>query len=142
LNESKELEGLKNKRTQLEEESRSLEEQQKILEERLTIAEEKLAIQELEDNNRTRLEAVKNLESKIGELEKRLKKALKEPEAFVSKEEPKEQPTPEVTEAAPEEIVEGGVEVTAIEEPAVSPQAEQLEEDQRRQRERRKRKFF
>jgi hypothetical protein len=73
-----------------------------------------------------------------------MKKPPEEPEAFTPKEQPapEEEPTAEVTETAQEETVEGGVEVTAIEEPAMSPQAEQFEEDQRRQHDKKKRKFF
>jgi hypothetical protein len=147
LSASKELEELQNKRTNLEEQSRSLEEKEKALEERVKIVEEKLAIQELEDHNQTKLDAVKNLEAKISELEKRLKKPFKEPqpESFKPPEEPT--PTPEIAETVKEEpteeeTTEGYVEVTAIDDSTVNQQIEQIDEDTKKQHEKKKRRIF
>lgn len=135
MSQSKELEELKNKRADLEEESRSLDEKEKTLEERVKILDERIAIQELEAHNQTMLNAVKGLESKIDELEKRLRKPPKEQETFT----PIEEPKPEVTEAVQEEPLEGDVTVTAIEEPIIG---QEVEEDQRKQHEKKKRRLF
>lgn len=148
---SEELTKLQNKKAELEEEARSLEEKEKTLDERVKILEERLAIQELESRNERALNAVKELEAKIGEMEKRLRKGPEEPEVFtppVEEPTPKaEEPMPEVEEPASEAIetvqeeepIEEEVTVTAIEEPEA---IEQPVEDQRRQHEKKKRKFF
>lgn len=135
---SEELAKLQNKRAGLEEESRLLEEKEKTLEERVKIVEESLAIQELEDRNQMKLNAVKELESKISELEKRLKKTPEEPETFTPTVEPPEQ----VTEIAQEEPIEGEVVVTEFQEPEMSQQLEQPFEDLKKQHEKKKRKLF
>ena len=137
LSESKELEQLKNRKAELEEESRLLDEKEKTLDERVKILEEKLAIQELEEHNRTMLNAIEGLESKISDLEKRLRETPMEPEIPT----PKEEPPFEAGETVQEEPVEteGEVEVTAIEEPTMTPQ---FEEDQKKQHEKKKRRLF
>lgn len=134
----------------MEEVSRSLEEKEKTLDERVKILEEKVVIQGLEEHNQMMLNAVKDLEAKVCELEKRLTKVPQEPVTFKPPKEPapeeveerapeEEEPALEVTETVrEEEPIEGEVTVAAIEEPEIS---EQPVEDSRKH-EKKKRRLF
>lgn len=135
---SKELEELQNKKTGLEEESRNLEEQQKNLTERVKALEEKVTIQGLEDGNQTKQKAIHELESKIDELEKKLRKTPWETTPFT----PTEEPTLEASEPISEEPMESDVTVSPVDEPAASPQFENVEDDINRQHEKKKRRLF
>ena len=145
---SKELEELQNKRAGLKEESRSLKEDQKDLEERVKVLEEKIAVEELKNSNKAACEAISHLESKINELEERLKKTSQVPETpkptneIVSEvdetPEPTEEVTPEVEETMPEEEA---VTVTALED-SITASQEEVGEDHKKPSEKKKRKFF
>lgn len=147
---SKELEELQNKRAGLKEESRSLKEDQKDLEERVKVLEEKIAVEELKNSNKTACEAISHLESKINELEERLKKTSQVPETpkptneIVSEvdetTEPTEEVTPEIEETMPEEPEEEAVTVTALEDSITASQ--EVGEDLKKPSEKKKRKFF
>ena len=150
MSEQKELERLQAKRAELEAESRSLKEEQKNLKDRLLILEEEIAIEELEDNNKATREAIAQLESKMNDLEARLKPVPQihetpptatevAPEVVAAPEKPEEALAP--AETAPEEHEEDIVTVTAIEEPMVESQ-EELGESLKKQQEKKKRKFF
>ena len=148
MNASKDLEELQNKRTKLEEESRSLKEDQKDLEERVKVLEEKIAVEELKNSNKAACEAISHLESKINELEERLKKTSQVPETpkptneIVSEvdetTEPTEEVTPEVEETMPEEEA---VTVTALED-SITASQEEVGEDLKKPSEKKKHKFF
>jgi len=150
LSASKELEELQNKRAKLEEESRSLKEDQKDLEERVKVLEEKIAIEELKNSNKAACEAISQFESKINELEERLKKTSQVPETpkptkeIVSEvdetTEPTEEVTSEVEETMPEEPEEEAVTVTALEDSITTSQ--EVGEDLKKPSEKKKRKFF
>jgi len=150
LSASKELEELQNKRAGLKEESRSLKEEQKDLEERVKVLEEKIAVEELKNSNKAACEAISHLESKINELEERLKKTSQVPETpkptkeIVSEvdetTEPTEKVTPEIEETMPEEPEEEAVTVTALEDSITASQEEV--EDLKKPSEKKKRKFF
>jgi hypothetical protein len=83
---SPELEELRIRKTELAEESRALEQKQKALTERTEVLEEKLAIQELENNNQNRRESIKQLESRIEELDGHLTRTIvkSEPSALTN----------------------------------------------------------
>lgn len=152
---SKEIDELRNKKAQLEEESVQLDEKEKNLEERVQILEERIAIRGLEEHNQSKMDAIDSLETKMNELEQKLKSPLpptsKEPqpepehekEAVTPMEEP---PTEEVAETASEEHgaeeepAEDYVEVTPIED-VQTPQFEEAEQV-RKQHDKKKRKFF
>jgi len=151
LSASKELEELQNKRAGLKEESRSLKEEQKDLEERVKVLEEKIAVEELKNSNKAACEAISHLESKINELEERLKKTSQVPETpkptkeIVSEvdetTEPTEKVTPEIEETMPEEPEEEAVTVTALED-SITASQEEVGEDLKKPSEKKKRKFF
>ena len=69
-----EIEDLQKKKAELEFQLHSIEEKEKTLEERARLLEEKLAIQQLEEKLRLKMEAVENLEARINELERKLKR--------------------------------------------------------------------
>jgi hypothetical protein len=153
LTPSKEIEELQSRRANLEEESRQLDDKERELDERVKILEEKLAIQALEEHNRTKLDAIKNLEAKMCELEQKVKtpkpkEPEAEPEAEMETATPPEKPVEEAMEPAEEiateeeEPKEEYVDVTPIEDVTVTPQAEEIEEESRKQHDKKKRKFF
>ena len=149
LSTSKELEGLQNKKTGLEEESHSLKEEQQSLDERVKVLEEKIAIEELKNNNKATREAISQLESKIDELEQRLKETSKLPETRLADEikpevaktpEPKEETTLGIAEATTDETEEDVVTVMPLE-GAMATEQEEHSEDIKKQHGK-KRKFF
>jgi hypothetical protein len=135
---SPELEELRIRKAELAEESRALEQKQKTLTERTEVLEEKLAIRELENNNQNRRESIKQLESKIDELDRHLTSATtkSEPSAPTN-----EQPT-EANEPAQEETIETDVAVMPLEEPQTVEEAENLAEEMKRHQEKKKRRLF
>lgn len=135
---SPELEELRIRKTELEEESRALEQKQEALTERTEVLEEKLAIQELENNNLNRRESIKQLESKIEELDRHLTRTImkSEPSALTN-----EQPT-EVNEPIQEETMEMDVAVMPLEEPPTVQEAENIAEEMKRHQEKKKRRLF
>jgi hypothetical protein len=135
---SPELEELRIRRTELAEESRALEQKQKALTERTEVLEEKLAIRELENNNQNRRESIKQLESKIDELDRHLTSTVtkSEPSALTN-----EQPT-EANEPVQEETIEMDVAVVPLEEPPTVEEAENLAEEMKRHQEKKKRRLF
>jgi uncharacterized coiled-coil protein SlyX len=153
LSEPKELEQLRSKRAELEGESRSLEDEQSDLVNRVKMLEERIAIEELENGNKTKQEAISQLRSKIDELEQRLKNVpigqqSPRPEPSVEATPPiaepseVEEPPAEVTEPVQEEEPEETtVTVTPLEEPMAAEQ-EESGESFKRQHDRKKRKFF
>jgi hypothetical protein len=150
LSDSKELEHLQNRRAELEEESNSLGQQQQNLEIKVKTLEERIRISELENTNKTRLEAITQLESKMGELEQRLK-AVEKPGSYESTNEAKleinevpesaEEVTTSASETNEEEPEAEVVAVAAIEDPMIVEQ-EENSENLKRQNEKKKRKFF
>lgn len=150
LGDSKELEQLQNRRAELEEESNSLGQQQQNLEIKVKTLEERIRISELENINKTRLEAITQLESKVGELEQRLKTGGKT-ESYESTNEAKleineapestEEVTASVSKTIEEEPEDEVVTVAAIEDPMIVEQ-EENSENLKRQNEKKKRKFF
>lgn len=150
LSTSKELEELRSKKVELEEESHSLTEEHKNLEEKVKTLEEKIAIQELTNSNKGTREVISQLESKINDLERRLNEVSKEPAVFEPRLEVKpelaetpeqtEEMTPETAETTSEEP-EDVVTVAPLEEPMLA-QEEEFGENLTKQREKKKRKFF
>jgi chromosome segregation ATPase len=149
LSTSKELEGLKNKRSELEQESRSLKEEQQTLEERVRMLEEQIAIEELRSVNKTAHENISQLECKINELEQRLKETsrAREPEppeeikqeTMKSPEPPEEETATETVQETPEEPEDESVTVMPLDNP---PPIEQPESEDYKKHEKKKRKFF
>jgi len=115
------------------------------------ILEEKIAVEELRNGNKAKQEAIAQLQSKVNELEHRLKNTAREPETLESKEEtqlelaeplePAEEIAPQNTEPVEEESEEEVVTVAAIGEPIVAEQ-EEYADSLKRQNEKKKRKFF
>lgn len=144
LSNSKELEQLQDRRTKLEEESNSLEQQQRNLDSKVKTLEERIKINELESINKTKREAITQLESRINELEQKLK-PQEETKSYESMDQDSLKTTEEVTTTAPEtveeepanEVVDTGV----IEDPMLAEQ-EEFSENLKRQNEKKKRKFF
>lgn len=156
MSEQKELEKLQEKRAELEAESHSLKEEQKKLECSIKILEEKVTIEEISDNNKAAKDAISKLETKLFELEKKLKTKPQAPPESPAPPPPKETKTevsvapekpaekePEFVEAAPEEpkenIEESGVTVTAIDDEAL---VETQEAKSEKQQEKKKHRFF
>lgn len=146
---SRELEELRTRKTELEEESSSLREEQKNLVERVNILEEKIAVEGLKNNNKTTREAIAQLESKMSDLEQKLKETS---QVFENSEpakemmpgipevhEPPEEETTEITEEVPEEPQEDAVTVRALED-TVSQQG--YSEDSKKQSEKKRRRIF
>jgi hypothetical protein len=151
---SKELEELQNRKARLEEESNGLKTEQGNLEERVKVLGEKIAIEELKSNNKATSEAISKLESKIDELEQRLRQVSQTPGTphpinetvpkIMEPPEPAEQNAPEppietTTEEPAEE--EDVVTVTTLEDSAMVQQ-EEFSEDVKRRNDKKKRKFF
>lgn len=113
--------------------------------------EEKIAIEELKNSNKMTREAISQLESKINELEQKLKEVPQLPETPKPEEEipsevaktpePTEEATPEIAETMPEEPEEEVVTVTALEDTMVAQQ-EELGENLEKRHEKKKRRFF
>jgi TolA-binding protein len=151
LSTSQELEELQNRRTKLEDESRSLKDEQTNLEQRIRVLEERIAVEELKNNNNVAREAVVRLESKMSELEQRLRQVTqvqeiaKPPEETIAEvhetppPESTEEAVPETSETMPEEPEEETVTVTALED---STATQEVSEDLRRRSDKKKRKFF
>lgn len=126
------------------------------MEQRIRLLEEKIAIEELNNNNRAAREAVSQLESKMSELEQRLRQVRQIPETTKPPEEtipevhetppsePTEEVVPETSETKPEEPEEleepeeETVTVTALEDSTET----QVSEDLKRRSDKKKRKFF
>jgi len=150
LSTSKELEQLRSRKTELEEQSHSLTEEQKNLEEKVKTLEEKIAIQELTNGNKGTRDVISQLESKISDLERRLNEVSKEQTTFepklevkpevVEAPEPTEEMTSETAETISEEP-EDVVTVAPLEDPMLA-QEEEFSENLTKQREKKKRKFF
>lgn len=150
LSTSKELEELRSRKVELEEESHSLTEEHKNLEEKVKTLEEKIAIQELKNSNKGTREVISQLESKINDLERRLNEVSKEPATFEPRLEVKpevaetpeqtEEMTPETAETTSEEP-DDVVTVAPLEDPMLA-QEEELSDNLTKQREKKKRKFF
>ena len=79
-----EIEDLQKKKAELEFQLHSIEEKEKTLAERARMLEEKLAIHELEEHLKIKNETVEKLESRVRDLERR----LKEPETSAIVNEP------------------------------------------------------
>jgi peptidoglycan hydrolase CwlO-like protein len=150
LSEPKELEQLRNRRTELEGKSRSLEEEQNDLVNRVKMLEESIAIEELESGNKTRQDAIGQLKSKIDELEQRLKNVsigqqgsrpepVEETAPPITEPSETEEPSADVSEPSEEEPEEAAVTITPLEEPITE---EESGESFKRQHDRKKRKFF
>jgi TolA-binding protein len=127
LDASKELEELQSKKAKLEDESRALKAEQTNLEQRIRVLEGRVAVEMLKNNNKIAREAVLQLESKLNELEQRLKHVTQAPQAAehsketvtkaheASASEPrKEAKTGRTTSQEPERQKEGAVTVTAL----------------------------
>lgn len=149
LSESKELDELQNRKSELAKESLSLKDKQKNLEETVKVFEEKIAIQELKNSNKSTREAISQLESKIDGLEQRLKEVSLEPNA--PKDESAElqiagtEDTVEETEPEAEFTPEGSVEEEAITvAPPEQPMTIEQETygDDKKAHDKKKRKFF
>jgi chromosome segregation ATPase len=149
---SKELESLRNTRTKLEEESHSLSEKQKNLEEKIAVLEENITIERLRNSNKAASDAIAQLESKISEMEQKLKDVSKGSETSIQTFETRpevattsepEQVTAETVKSVPEEPVEEEETVTVIpfEEPILADQEEDGE-NLKKQHEKKKRKYF
>ncbi|MDH7564560.1 MAG: hypothetical protein QHH24_06775 [Candidatus Bathyarchaeota archaeon] len=144
-----ELEKLKEKRIQLEEESRSLKERQQNLEERTRILEENIAIAELQNTNKATRDAITQLENKIEELEQKLRQTTQQwdnppqteamPNVFGADRTPGPSAQQE-SYAEPEEQEEEIVTVTEVAEP-LTVEEESRGENLKRQREKKKRFF-
>jgi uncharacterized protein (DUF3084 family) len=78
MRETDQLDALRARRVELEDESRFLKETKKNMEYRVNILEEKIAIKDLEHNNKVAQEAVAQLKSKKKTLEARLKQITQE----------------------------------------------------------------
>jgi hypothetical protein len=151
LSESKELQQLQDRRTGLVEQSCSLTKQRENLEEKVKMLEEKIAIADLENNNKAKLEAITQLESKVNGLEQKLKETLEEPRSLESEgetkseivepQEPTEEMASQTSQAAEEEQEDEVVEVKAIEDPIIAEQ-EEFAEGLKKENERKKRRFF
>jgi uncharacterized coiled-coil protein SlyX len=81
LDASKELEELQSKKAKLEDESRALKAEQTNLEQRIRVLEGRVAVEMLKNNNKIAREVVSQLESKLNELEQRLKHVTQAPQA-------------------------------------------------------------
>jgi chromosome segregation ATPase len=151
MSEPNELGELRNKRARLEEESRSLEQEMTSLDNRMKTLEERIAIEELENSNKAKQEAIAQLNSKIAELEQRLKnmsEVTEKPEpAFEPVPEtaevvvPKEDVTLQVREVQKDEAADEIVSIGMLENP-VSVQAETYDDEPVKKSEKRKRKLF
>lgn len=147
-----ELEKLKNKRAELETESRSLKEEQKNLEANVMILEERIAVEDLKNGNKTIMDAISQLENKKSGLETKLKQVSQMPEASTHSEEnaPEAAAAPadekegalEPAEAAPEEFEEDTVTVTAIDDEALVEGQEEIGENIKKQQEKKKHRLF
>jgi CII-binding regulator of phage lambda lysogenization HflD len=104
LSNAESLQGLQQAKAGLEQESKRLEERQTSLEERVKILEEKLAIQVLEEKNRMHYDAIRELESKIANLEQQLKPS---PRAESAPNQMGSEPTQEISDVADEEVSVG-----------------------------------
>jgi uncharacterized coiled-coil protein SlyX len=96
LGTSKELEELQNKKAKLEDESRTLKDEQTNLEQRIRVLEERVAVEVLKTNNKIAREAVSRLESKLNELEQKLKHVTQTSQAA----EPSKETVPKAHEAS------------------------------------------
>lgn len=142
---------MQNRRTGLVEQSCSLTKQRENLEEKVKMLEEKIAIADLEDNNKAKLEAITQLESKVNELEQKLKETLEEPRSLESEgetkseivepQEPTEEMASQTSQVAEEEQEDEAVEVKAIEDPIIA-EHEEFAEGLKKENERKKRRFF
>ena len=138
LSEQKELEKMRAKRAELEEEALSLKEEQQKLESRILLLEEKLLVENLQNNNKATKDVISQLEARLSELEGKLKqKPPPERPSQPKKTKTKVSISPEKAEEAPEvpeppkspepteaEVVmdgseEDGVTVTAIDDEAL-----------------------
>ena len=86
MSETDQLDALRARRVELEDESRFLKETKKNMEYRVNILEEKMAIKDLEHNNELAQEAVAKLKSKMKTLEGKLKQTPQE-QTFPAEEE-------------------------------------------------------
>jgi len=151
LSTSKELEELHNKRTGLEEESRSLKEEQQNLEGRVKVLEEKIAIEELTNSNNATRETISLAESMIDKLERRLQEISKSPETsstdeikpeIISTPEPSDDASQGITVAVAEEIEEDNVVTVMPPESPIAPAQEERSENVKKQSEKKKRRIF
>lgn len=127
-----------------------MKEQQENLETKVKALQEKITIAELENGNKTKQQAIADLESRVNDLEQKLKNAFEgpnstEPEDKAKPEFEVHEPIEEVTaqngETTVEEAEEETVEVTALED-STSGKQESYAENLKTHDERKKRRFF
>ena len=144
MTEVNEIEMLQARREKLEVEARSLKEAQKHIENRVKVLEEKITIAELENHNKAMRENITKLESKMTQLESRLKEVTQPPSPTPEKEKLSEAAAstqPETAEAAFQDAQENTVIVEAIDNETAFESQEAIVEHEK-QHEKKKSKFF
>lgn len=114
LSTSPELSNLQSIRSKLEDESRRLTEERKSLEERMRLLEENVRIEEIKKDNKATNDAISDLRSKIGNLEKR----------FSELSQPSENVTSSVENPQPSEIIPGETKYLSSDQTATQTETE------------------
>ena len=130
-----ELEELQRKKTDLENELQSLSDQEKSLDDKIKTLEEKVAIQELDAQIKAKRDAVNQFETKVKELEDRLKAPGWKPEPPVQQQDQPQEPEFETLEEAPSPEMQDEI---VLMEPGMESESPKTESSEPKK----KRKFF
>jgi chromosome segregation ATPase len=152
MSETNEIERLRAKRAELEAELRFLKDTKNNLENQVSVLEERIIIEELESENKAKQNTVIQLQSKMTQLENRLKAISQTQDSFTPQKEtprkvaatplPKTAETHETDKPASDESQEEIIVVEGIDSESLFEEQEEAAENTEKQQEKKKRKFF